>query len=67
MYLVTYLTMLPKNYGSKQVRYQYCPFCIACKVLFFLMVVLIPTGTITVGSVVVMAAEAQHLRTDVLG
>ena len=31
------------------------------------MVVLIPTGTITVGSVVVMAAEAQHLRTDILG
>ena len=31
------------------------------------MVVLIPTGTITVGSVVVMAAEAQHPRTDVLG
>ena len=30
-------------------------------------VVLIPTGTITVGSVVVMAAEAQHPRTDVLG
>ena len=37
------------------------------KVLFFFMVVLIPTGTITVGSVVVMAAEARHLRTDVLG
>ena len=33
----------------------------------FFMVVLIPTGTITVGSVVVMAAEARHLRTDVLG
>ena len=34
---------------------------------YFFMVVLIPKGTITVGSVVVMAAEAQHLRTDVLG
>ena len=34
---------------------------------FFFMAVLIPTGTITVGSVVVMAAEARHLRTDVLG
>ena len=34
---------------------------------YFFMVVLIPTGTITVGSVVVMAAEAQHPRTDVLG
>ena len=33
----------------------------------FFMVVLIPTGTITVGSVVVMAAEAWHLRTDILG
>ena len=33
----------------------------------FFLVVLIPTGTITVGSVVVMAAEAQHLRTDILG
>ena len=31
------------------------------------MVVLIPTGTITVGSVVVMAAEAWHPRTDILG
>ena len=34
---------------------------------FFFLVVLIPTGTITVGSVVVMAAEAWHPRTDVLG
>ena len=34
---------------------------------FFFMVVLIPTGIITVGSVVVMAAESRHLRTDVLG
>ena len=34
---------------------------------YFFMVVLIPTGTITVGSVVVMAAEAQHPRTDILG
>ena len=33
----------------------------------FFWLCLIPTGTITVGSVVVMAAEAQHLRTDVLG
>ena len=29
--------------------------------------VLIPTGTITVGSIVVMAAEVRHLRTDILG
>ena len=34
---------------------------------FFFMVVLIPTGIITVGSVAVMAAESRHLRTDVLG
>ena len=31
------------------------------------MVVLIPTGIITVGSVVVMAAESQHLRTEYPG
>ena len=35
--------------------------------IIFFMVVLIPTGTITVGSVVVMAAESRHPRTDVLG
>ena len=35
--------------------------------IIFFMVVLIPTGTITVGSVVVMAVEARHPRTDVLG
>ena len=35
--------------------------------LSFFMVVLIPTATITVGSVVVMAVEAQHPRTDILG
>ena len=35
--------------------------------IIFFLVVLIPTGTVTVGSVVVMAAEAWHLRTDVLG
>ena len=35
--------------------------------VIFFMVVLIPTGTITVGSVVVMAAEARHPRTDILG
>ena len=34
---------------------------------YFFVFALIPTGTITVGSVVVMAAEAQHPRTDVLG
>ena len=33
----------------------------------FFMVVLIPSGTIKVGSVVVMAAEARHPRTDILG
>ena len=33
----------------------------------FFLVVLIPTGTITVGSVMVMAAEAWHPRTDILG
>ena len=42
-------------------------FVLCAKVFIFFMVVLIPTGTITVGSFVVMAAEAQHLRTDVLG
>ena len=31
------------------------------------MVVLIPTGTITVRVIAVMAAEAWHLRTDVWG
>ena len=57
-----------KNYGGKHVRYQYCHNCIACKFFYyFFMVVLITTGTITVGSVVVMAAEAWHPRTDVLG
>ena len=40
---------------------------VLCAKFYFFMVVLIPTGTITVGSVVVMAAEARHLRTDVLG
>ena len=57
-----------KNYGSKQVRYRYCHDCIAHKNFnHIFMVALIPTGTITVGSVVVMAAEAQHLRTNILG
>ena len=42
-------------------------FVLHAKFYYFFMVVLIPTGTITVGSVVVMAAEARHLRTDVLG
>ena len=45
----------------------YVIFVLTRKVVFFFMVVLIPTGTITVGSVVVMAAEVQHPRTDVLG
>ena len=41
---------------------------VLCEIFFyFFLVVLIPTGIITVGSVVVMAAESQHLRTDVLG
>ena len=40
---------------------------VLCAKFYFFMVVLIPTGTITVGSVVVMAAEARHLRTDILG
>ena len=42
-------------------------FVLRTKFFIFFMVVLIPTGTVTVGSVVVMAAEARHLRTDVLG
>ena len=47
---------------------NYVIFCIAHKIFhFFFMVVLIPTGIITVGSVVVMAAESLHLRTDILG
>ena len=45
---------------------NYVIFVLHAKFYFF-MVVLIPTGTITVGSVVVMAAEAWHPRTDVLG
>ena len=45
---------------------DYVIFVLHAKFYFF-MVVLIPTGIITVGSVVVMAAEAQHPRTDVLG
>ena len=40
---------------------------VLCAKFYFFMVVLIPTGTITVRSVVVMASEAQHLGTDVLG
>ena len=42
---------------------------IVLRAKFFIIfwVVLIPIGTITVGSVVVMAAEAWHPRTDVLG
>ena len=59
--------MLPENYGGKQVGYRLCHFCIARKIFHFFMVVLIPTGIITVGSVVVMAAESRHPRTDVLG
>ena len=59
--------MLLKNYGGKQVGYRLCHFCIACKIFHFFMVVLIPTGIITVGSVVVMAAESRHPRTDILG
>ena len=46
---------------------NYVIFCNACKIFYFFMVVLIPTGIITVGSVVVMAAESRHPRTDVLG
>ena len=46
---------------------NYVIFCIACKIFNFFMVVLIPTGIITVGSVVVMAAESRHPRTDILG
>ena len=42
-------------------------FLYCTQIFLFFMVVLIPTGTITVGSVVVMAAEALHPRTDVLG
>ena len=40
---------------------------VLCANLKSFMVVLIPTGTITVRSVVVMAAEARHPRTDILG
>ena len=46
---------------------SYVIFVLRAKFIIFFMVVLIPTGIITVGSVVVMAAESQHLRTDVLG
>ena len=47
---------------------NYVIFVLRTKIfIIFSMVVLIPTGIITVGSVVVMAAESRHLRTDVLG
>ena len=46
---------------------NYVIFVLHTKFFIFFMVVLIPTGIITVGSVVVMAAESQHPRTDVLG
>ena len=45
---------------------NYVIFVLHAKFILF-MVVLIPSGTITVGSVVVMAAEARHPRTDILG
>ena len=49
MYLVACLTMLLKNSGGKQVGSLLCHFCIVCKIFnYFFMVVLIPTGTITV-------------------
>ena len=46
---------------------NYVILVLRAKFFIFFMVVLIPTGIITVGSLVVMAAESRHPRTDILG